>query len=125
MFKVYIGCHKFWLQFNTIYLNKCKRLFLDKIVSTVFPCDLCFTFLSETLLYQKETILFFLHKFNDQLCQCIPTFSEYEILKQQIGQKNFAANFTKKNLAASQKIFFLPMGVPQNRGRRPRSPDPP
>ena len=46
---------------------------------------------------------------NDQLCQCIPTFSEYKILKQQIGQKNFAANFTKKNLAASQKIFFLPL----------------
>ena len=72
--------------------------------------SLCFTFLCETLLYQKETILFFLYKFSDQLCQCIPIFSKYEILKQQIGQKNFTANFTKKNLAASQKIFFLPLG---------------
>ena len=26
--------------FYTIFLNKGKRLFLDKIVSTVFPCDL-------------------------------------------------------------------------------------
>ena len=48
---------------------------------------------------------------NDQLCQCIPTFSEYKILKQQIGPKNFAANFPEKNLAASQKIFFLPLVI--------------
>ena len=72
-------------------------------------------------LYQKETILFFLHKFNDQLCQCIPTFSEYEILKQQIGQKKFAANFTKKNLAASQKIFFLPLMLNTVSGSSPSS----
>ena len=86
-------------------------MFFDSILIIQTEYFLCFTFLCETLLYQKETILFFLHKFNDQLCQCIPTFSEYEILKQQIGQKNFAANFTKKNLVASQKIFFLPLFV--------------
>ena len=49
---------------------------------------------------------------NDQVWQPSHSSSKQESLKQQIGVKKFAANFTQKSLAASQKIFFLSLSSP-------------